>query len=169
MSKALFQQVFVFAVLSLIIASGSFTSAYFTAQTNTCDGADTNTDPRNSGACGRRCVFANAYPSCSAGQCGVAGCNAGFGNCDANGANGCEVNLNNDFGNCGMCGNRCAFPHANAVCSYGRCAIGSCAPGYYDLNRDRTDGCESTSPPVSSSSSSSRAASSSSRSSSLAP
>ncbi|MFO0652053.1 MAG: hypothetical protein U0326_37885 [Polyangiales bacterium] len=52
------------------------------------------TDVNNCGACARVCNLANANESCAAGACGIASCLAGFGNCDAMVANGCETNLN---------------------------------------------------------------------------
>lgn len=59
------------------------------------------------GACGRECPVAdNASPTCMAGTCGI-GCNAGFGNCDGNAANGCETNLRTASSHCGRCGNAC--------------------------------------------------------------
>ena len=62
---------------------------------------DLQTDPDNCGECGKACG-ANAY--CSGGTCH---CNEGYGNCDGDWSNGCEVNLNTDPNNCGGCGNAC--------------------------------------------------------------
>jgi len=75
-----------------------------------------NTSLASCGACGNVCpARANATTTCQAGLCGFT-CNAGFANCDGNAANGCEVNLNTDATNCGVCGNRCA-----ASCNAGSC------------------------------------------------
>ena len=51
-------------------------------------------------------VAINAAPTCAARTCGFT-CNAGFGNCDANSANGCEATLATDKLNCGTCGKSC--------------------------------------------------------------
>jgi hypothetical protein len=45
----------------------------------------------------------------------------GFGNCNANTADGCEANLNTDTNHCGRCGVRCA---AGASCNAGVCMMG---------------------------------------------
>lgn len=81
------------------------------------------------GQCGRPCTLANAAANCSSGTCQVSTCNGGFGNCDANAANGCETNLQTTAAHCGACGAACA---ANFVCQGGRCvcdANSDCASG----------------------------------------
>jgi hypothetical protein len=50
--------------------------------------------------------------------------------------------LMTDALNCGRCGVRCEFPFAQAVCAQGACAKGACLPGFFDANRQDTDGCE---------------------------
>jgi serine/threonine protein kinase len=64
-----------------------------------CDGAPANgceTDLSSSaghcGRCGRACVAANGAPFCAGGDCAVA-CNPGFGDCNADLADGCESDL----------------------------------------------------------------------------
>ncbi len=81
----------------------------------------------NCGACGTVCAAANGTPSCAMGACGVAACNAGFGNCDMNAANGCEANTNTDVNNCGGCGTRCV---AGQMCVAGMCQGGMAGTGY---------------------------------------
>ena len=58
------------------------------------------------------CTSAN----CSFNRC----CGSGFGNCDGQTGNGCEVNLNNDTHHCGACGSPCAN---GKICQNGVCAI----------------------------------------------
>jgi hypothetical protein len=77
------------------------------------------------GACGRACAPPNATAACAAGRCGVAACVAGFGDCDTDPANGCEIPLNANNEHCGMCGRRCA---AGEACAMGACAI-TCVAG----------------------------------------
>jgi hypothetical protein len=67
---------------------------------------DLRNTPAHCGACGRSCTVANGTPGCSGGACTVAQCNAGFGNCDGNAANGCETNLATTPAHCGACGLR---------------------------------------------------------------
>jgi hypothetical protein len=78
----------------------------------------TDTDVNNCGACGNACSVANGTPTCTAGSCQIAFCNAGFHNCDGLAANGCEKNLLTDPSNCGFCGTACA---AGQACISGTC------------------------------------------------
>ncbi|MEO7483061.1 MAG: hypothetical protein ABIT81_04830 [Ferruginibacter sp.] len=77
---------------------------------NNANGCETSlsNNMANCGACGNVCsAGANSTSAtCTGGIC-VLTCNAGFGNCDNNSANGCEVNLNTNSNNCGACGNVC--------------------------------------------------------------
>jgi hypothetical protein len=69
------------------------------------------------GACGAKCpALENVDMACVAGTCSGT-CVAGFGDCNANPADGCEKNLMKDKHNCGACGVRCLF---------GRCQQGAC-------------------------------------------
>ncbi len=104
---------------------------------------DTASDVANCGMCGRACpAVANAAPRCLASACGLGACNTGFGNCDANAANGCEANTNNDINNCGSCGHRCLFANGAAVCTNGACALGACAAGWANCDGNPANGCE---------------------------
>jgi hypothetical protein len=74
-------------------------------------GCETNlaTSTMHCGACGSGCAMGSHTTSvtCTAMGCEVAGCDSGFGDCDGNAANGCEVRLSNDPAHCGMCGRAC--------------------------------------------------------------
>lgn len=91
-----------------------------------CGGAcvDTRSDPLHCGACGNVCDTTNGRASCSGGACSIA-CSAGFGDCDANAANGCETNLTTTPAHCGRCGNACT---AGRVCSAGACGTTCASP-----------------------------------------
>ncbi|MBL8679311.1 MAG: hypothetical protein JNK05_09110 [Myxococcales bacterium] len=94
---------------------------------NGCE-VDTSTSVMHCGRCGNVCVGNNGTPSCSAGACSFT-CNAGFGDCDTNPANGCEVNTNTAQPHCGRCGNACPVPTGgSATCSAGTCG-GTCPAG----------------------------------------
>jgi hypothetical protein len=55
---------------------------------------DLSTSAANCGTCGKTCTPANAEPgTCSAGVCSTLQCKAGFGNCNGNVTDGCEVRL----------------------------------------------------------------------------
>jgi hypothetical protein len=82
------------------------------------------------------CSGSNAMETCNptTGGCVVTSCTPGFGDCDNNPANGCEVNLLNDPNNCSGCGDVCSgAPNATAVCNNGTCGI-TCNTGFTTCN-----------------------------------
>ena len=85
---------------------------------NGCE-VDVENDPANCGACAVDCMaVANASESsCVAGLCEINSCEAGYDDCNALHADGCEVSLDSDPNNCGECA---------AVCSDGECIEGHC-------------------------------------------
>ncbi len=103
---------------------------------------DTTTSAANCGACGRACApAANSTPTCAMSTCGLT-CNAGFGNCDMNAANGCETNTNTSVTNCGACGRACtAGPNQTAACTTGACRL-TCNTGFGDCDGNAANGCE---------------------------
>jgi len=76
------------------------------------------TDPNNCGSCGNVCRTNNDTASCQQGICAIQSCNPGFADCNQNPADGCEVNLNNNALNCGVCGNACI---SGQTCNNGAC------------------------------------------------
>jgi hypothetical protein len=114
-----------------------------------CDGNATNgcevnlsADPAHCGGCGTVCNSTNGTATCTASTCGIS-CGAGFGNCDGNAANGCEVTLASDLLHCGSCGTACGTANAVAACSAGACSL-ACLPGYADCDGLNADGCETS-------------------------
>ena len=90
---------------------------------NSC--IDTDTNPAHCGACDAACDLVNVDThGCVAGSCTVVTCDAGYGDCDAAAANGCEVDLLATDAHCGACGNACG---AGEICCNGSCV---------DLNAD---------------------------------
>jgi hypothetical protein len=108
-------------------AIASCQSGYADCNGLAADGCEISTasDPNNCGSCGQPCNVPNATAACATGQCAVGVCKAGYGDCDGVAANGCEVNLLANPGNCGACGKVCA---SSQVCSNGLCAS-SCGAG----------------------------------------
>ena len=107
------------------------------------DGCEVNLngDPANCGTCGSLCSFPNATAACTGGGCILANCNAGFANCDNNVANGCEVNLEIDFTNCGSCGRVCPIgPNSYSTC-VGYCQL-NCFGGFGNCDGNPYNGCE---------------------------
>ena len=112
-----------------------------TSPANGCE-TDTRSAVTACGMCGRACSFANAAATCAAGACALGGCNPGFADCDANAANGCEVNLGASAVHCGRCGNACSFAGGTAACTAGVCTLTMCAAGLGDCDGNRANGCE---------------------------
>jgi|GEM_PF-467101 len=107
---------------------------------NVC--VDLQTDGSNCGACARACTYANAVGVCRAAACSLGACNAGFGNCDANAANGCETSTTSAVAHCGGCGMACAPANATPACTAGLCGVASCNAGFGDCDGLAGNGCE---------------------------
>lgn len=114
-----------------------------------CDGTPANgceVDTRSSithcGACGAACTPVNATALCTAGACSYVACTDGYGDCDRNRPNGCEVDLRTSVSHCGACGNRCERANASAVCSARVCSIGECNAGFANCDNVDANGCE---------------------------
>lgn len=72
---------------------------------NGCE-TDTTASKDHCGGCGKACNPLNASGGCALGVCKVASCNAGFGDCNGVGSDGCEAKLSSDPSNCGACGSK---------------------------------------------------------------
>ncbi|MEZ4410941.1 MAG: hypothetical protein R3A52_31355 [Polyangiales bacterium] len=114
-----------------------------------CDGNPANgceTDTRSSnahcGGCGVACARANGAAQCVMGVCALRSCDAGFGDCDGDPANGCEADTRGSVANCGGCGVRCAPAHAVGMCAMGACRVASCEAGWADCDGNPGNGCE---------------------------
>ncbi|MBK6533602.1 MAG: hypothetical protein IPF99_29660 [Deltaproteobacteria bacterium] len=114
-----------------------------------CDGSaangcevDTRTSATHCGGCGRTCNLANASARCSGSVCAVATCTTGYGDCDGNAANGCEVDTRASTAHCGACGTACSFANASASCAASACVLGACNTGYGNCDGTASNGCE---------------------------
>lgn len=107
------------------------------------NGCETRIDDNmaHCGGCNRACGYANASAACSGGTCHFGSCDAGWGDCDGNHANGCEAPLDTTQ-NCGTCENTCAYANAGAACSDGSCVMTACHPDYANCDGDPNNGCE---------------------------
>ena len=68
--------------------------------------AELSADPDHCSSCDLACDFSHATGTCASATCSVSTCESGFGDCDGDGANGCEVDLTTPA-NCGRCGHDC--------------------------------------------------------------
>jgi hypothetical protein len=109
-----------------------------------CDGCEVDlaTNPYHCSACGMGCLYSHAAGVCSAEQCSLGECEAGYGNCDNDPGNGCESNLQSDPENCSTCGNRCTTTSGTPVCEDGQCGVSDCPLGFGDCDDNETNGCE---------------------------
>ncbi|MDB4929691.1 MAG: uncharacterized protein JWM10_2175, partial [Myxococcaceae bacterium] len=119
-------------------------TGYSDCDGNPSNGCETNSasDLANCGRCGAACMPPGAVGACVMGQCTVMACNEGFGNCDSNPSNGCEVDLSNATANCGTCGMRCTGQtNAAPTCFAGTCRT-FCLPGFLECDGNPATGCE---------------------------
>lgn len=80
--------------------------------------------------------------TCASGSCGFT-CASGYGDCDLDASNGCEVTVTTDARHCGGCGRACAaIPNAETRCESGGCAMGACLPGFANCDNNASNGCE---------------------------
>jgi Cellulose binding domain len=104
----------------------------------------TDNDVNNCGACGKICSAGNGTPWCNMGKCGVSSCPVGFGDCNGDPSDGCEVNLASDVDNCKSCGALCVAANGTAKCAASACAIASCDASHMDCTGNYADGCETS-------------------------
>ncbi len=89
------------------------------------------THPAHCGACMNRCSVIgsakNQVGTCAYGYC-INECRQGWGDCNGDPGDGCEVNLDSDQLNCGACGVTCDVL-AGQPCVGGQCAVRPCSDG----------------------------------------
>jgi len=111
------------------------------------DGCEVNvgTDPEHCSACDNVCIApANREALCLGGSCVAGDCKEGFGDCNLDDADGCEIDLLTDAVHCGKCDNLCPAPaNAQPACIKGACGVGTCDMGYDDCDNSIWSGCES--------------------------
>jgi hypothetical protein len=108
---------------------------------NGCE-VNLGTSAAHCGACGAACQYANAAGVCMGGACQRGACNAGFGDCDMDAANGCEVNLGTSTAHCGACGTMCSAMNGTAGCAMGACTVATCNAGFGNCDGNAANGCE---------------------------
>jgi hypothetical protein len=95
------------------------------------------------------CTLPHTVEVCGGdGECAVGTCEPEFENCDRMPRNGCEVDLDSSYHDCGSCGANCDdalrdMPRAaSAECDVGHCVVKECEDGYADCDGAATNGCE---------------------------
>jgi hypothetical protein len=101
------------------------------------------TDAHSCGACKNDCTsLPHAETAgCNAGVCNALTCKAGFADCNADPADGCERStlMASD---CGGCDHLCTLPHATSGCDANGCTIDHCDAGWGDCDGAAANGCE---------------------------
>lgn len=109
---------------------------------NGCE-KDVSKDVNNCGECGKKCTAASGGTLyCKSGTCGETVCPAGFGDCNGDPDDGCEVDLRTDKANCNTCGNLCLAANGTASCNNRVCQIATCDKGFANCSGGYADGCE---------------------------
>ena len=86
--------------------------------TNGCE-TDLAHNPLHCGECDNECPeLPHAEPGCEAGRCSIDRCEDGWGDCDRDLENGCEVDVARDQEHCGGCFEACP---SEQVCEDGSC------------------------------------------------
>lgn len=122
---------------------GSFSCVMNCGALTECEGSclDTATQPENCGGCGIVCDEPDrSLRTCAGSVCDFS-CEDGFGNCNGDAADGCEVAVSNTVTDCGSCGNVCEGGNAAWACEASAC-VPSCNTGFDNCNSDISDGCE---------------------------
>jgi hypothetical protein len=109
---------------------------------NGCE-KDVSKDANNCGECGKKCTPASGGTSyCKNDACGETICPAGFGDCNGDPDDGCEVDLRIDAKNCNTCGNLCLAANGTATCNNRVCQVATCDKGFANCSGGYADGCE---------------------------
>ena len=96
------------------------------------------------GFCGNACAFTNGNAACAQGVCTLSNCKTGFGNCDGNDANGCEIATSSSLQHCGKCGTVCAGGSQGVPeCVSAKCGL-KCTVGSADCDGMVSNGCETS-------------------------
>jgi hypothetical protein len=94
------------------------------------------------------CILAAASSERNAnGDCVIVDCDTDYADCDGEDSNGCEVSLLDTAEHCGACNNSCTEGNVELACVDGACGgMFQCSSGYFNLNGNEDDGCESNTP-----------------------
>ncbi len=71
-------------------------------------------------------------------------CPPGFGNCNIDPDDGCEVDITTSLDHCGGCDMPCRTPHGTPRCADGSCELVTCEDDFFDCDSDPRNGCETS-------------------------
>jgi hypothetical protein len=109
---------------------------------NGCE-KDLTGDVKNCGECKKECLpQKGGTVFCKDDTCGETVCPTGFGDCNGDPDDGCEIDLRIDPLNCGSCRNLCVVANGTAGCSKGVCQVAKCDTGHANCTGGYDDGCE---------------------------
>jgi hypothetical protein len=96
------------------------------------------------GSCSLSCEREGGLGACINGSCQPGACRPGFGDCNGDPRDGCEVDLGIDPDHCGACKAACPTPitASRPRCVSGTCALGPCEPGFANCDGDPVNACE---------------------------
>jgi hypothetical protein len=103
-----------------VCSMGACDAGFADCDSNPATGCEANlASPATCGDCTTACSYDHAEATCNQGVCEIGACDTGWGNCDANDANGCETDVRDNVNHCGACDSPC---QAGQVCTAGACA-----------------------------------------------
>lgn len=88
---------------------------------------------------GTSCTLTNSTATCSSGTCTISSCNSGYGNCDSDNSNGCELH----FSSCSSPANSCGQTTSGTVINCSGTCSASTAPGYTSPHNLYSQACTS--------------------------
>jgi hypothetical protein len=122
------------------------TSGYDNCNGGADDGCEAklDEDANHCGSCDVKCAGGtNAVGKCAGGKCGVESCATGFGNCNDETADGCEIDTQTDVAHCGDCKTPCpTIANSTYACLAGTCKLDSCQGNFRDCDKVEATGCE---------------------------
>jgi len=99
------------------------------------------------GACDTICAYDHATPLCAGLACAPGNCLDGFGDCDGDPLNECEVTLGSNVRHCGACNRACDSGGSSGSayqCVNGECVVTTCPAGLADCDDNAANGCETS-------------------------
>jgi hypothetical protein len=103
-----------------VCSMGACDTGFADCDSNPATGCEANlASPATCGDCATACSYDHAAALCNQGACEIGACDTGWGNCDANDANGCETDVRENTNHCGACDSPC---QPGQVCTAGACA-----------------------------------------------